>query len=391
MKLLFDLHSLRPPRTGIARYTENLIAGLANHPAVHEIVGIYGHRLLDADDLRRLLRGPTDAPPSAGRRRRLIAGLRRLPGAYAARESWLAAASRGHRRALAGRGFIYHETNFVPRPYKGPLVMTVHDLSHVRHPEFHPPERVAFLNRRLPPALARAAHVIVDSAFVRDELLEVYRVPPERISVTHLGVDPGFRPRPESELRETLGRWGLGYQGYVLAVATLEPRKNLSRLLKAYHRLPPALSSSYPLVLTGPEGWRNAELMRHIAQPAATGRVILTGYVDPTTLQALYAGAAMFAYPSLYEGFGLPVVEAFAAGAPVLTSRRSSLPEVAAGAAVEVDPLSVEALAEGLEQLLCDSRLAQRCRERGLARAAQLSWSACVENTLGAYRAAAAG
>ncbi|SCC93030.1 Glycosyl transferase group 1 (fragment) [Thiomonas sp. X19] len=311
---------------------------------------------------------------------------RSFPGAYALRQC-LREYVEGHKISkLGSKGFIYHEPNYIPVSYAGPMVITVHDLSHMRYPQFHPPERVSFLNRHLPAALQRADRILTDSHFVAQEIIDVFRTPAAKIVVTHLGADVASRSRSEWEEAATLQEFKLRRSGFVLSVATLEPRKNLERLIDAYAALPDALRRDYPLVLVGGSGWKNTALLSRLRELEARGEAIRTGYLPRDQVLDLYATAALFAYPSLYEGFGLPVLEALASGVPVLTSNISSLPEVSGGAALEVDPLSVDAIAEGLRALLDDAALRQRHASLGIERAKAFSWKHCAEQTLAVYR-----
>ncbi|MCB1771577.1 MAG: glycosyltransferase family 4 protein, partial [Candidatus Competibacteraceae bacterium] len=170
------------------------------------------------------------------------------------------------------------------------------------------------------------------------------------------------------------------------AVSTLEPRKNLPRLLIAYARLPEALRARHPLALVGAKGWLNTELERHLAPLERTGQLRRLGYVPQDDLPALYAGAHAFAYPSLYEGFGLPLLEAMASGIPALSSHRSSLPQVAGDAALLINPEDIDDLTAGLEHLLSDELWRAAARPRGLEQARRFSWERCVEETIAVYR-----
>lgn len=266
-------------------------------------------------------------------------------------------------------------------------MITVHDLSHIRYPEAHPPSRVAYLNRHLPRAAKQAAAIMAVSDSTKRELLELgLETDPSRIHVTHLGHESGFRQRSEEATRACRLRFGLGWRGFVLSVATLEPRKNFEGLLRAYQALPPELAREYPLVLAGGGGWKGAGLKRLIAAVKPPHRVIVTGYLARPEVQALMASAAVFAYPSLYEGFGLPVLEAMASGTPVLTSDNTSLGEIASGAALTVPPHEIEAIEQGLASLLRDGSKRDKLRALGLQRAGEFSWRRCAEQTLGVYR-----
>jgi alpha-1,3-rhamnosyl/mannosyltransferase len=249
---------------------------------------------------------------------------------------------------------------------------------------------VRFLDRHLPRTLERANLVLTDSDFIAAEIASRFALPRAKIRTIPLGVDASFRPRAREEIVATLARYGLQDSAYLLVVATLEPRKNLARLVRAYAGLPAALKTRHPLVIVGARGWLSSELERTIAPLEASGTARRLGYVGEDELPLLYAGAHAFAFPSLYEGFGLPVLEAMASGVPVLTSNVSSLPEIAGDAALTVDPLDDDALRNGLERLLEDSAWRTAATARGIARAREYPWSRCVDATVEAYRAASA-
>jgi glycosyltransferase involved in cell wall biosynthesis len=214
-------------------------------------------------------------------------------------------------------------------------------------------------------------------------VVELLGIDPARISVTHLGVDARFRPPDPEERAAFLQRQQL-VRPYILAVGTLEPRKNLPGLLRAYARLAPEVP--HDLVLVGAEGWLTGEIHATLEKLRLGGRVRMTGFVADDDLPHWYGGADLFAFASLYEGFGLPVVEAMACGVPVVTSNVSSLPEVAGDAAVLVDPADVDAIADGLRRVLTDTDLARRLRHSGLKRAARFTWEQTAARTVAVYR-----
>jgi alpha-1,3-rhamnosyl/mannosyltransferase len=224
------------------------------------------------------------------------------------------------------------------------------------------------------PALRRAAALPCISRATRDDLVARFPAAAPKASVIPLAADAALAAASAPALDPA---HGLGGRPYVLAVGTLEPRKNLPRLIAAWTRLPEELRSAHALALVGPRGWDDEEVL---AAARAAG-VRLLGRVGDAQLHALYANATAFAYPSLYEGFGLPVLEAMAAGAPVLTSLSSSLPEVAGDAALLVDPRDTAAIAAGLERLLRDAGLRERLRVAGRARAAAFSWERTARET----------
>ncbi|MDE1952908.1 MAG: glycosyltransferase family 4 protein [Betaproteobacteria bacterium] len=398
LKIIFNAQSLLPPLTGIGFYTKHLIEEISQQPHVECLAGFLGRQLFDANELIifcekqeiRLSVGSANYinlhKKSASLKNLIKRLTRSVPGTYALRHYLREYVGGRKLSKLGSKGFIYHEPNYVPVSYPGRMVITVHDLSHIRYPQFHPPERVSFLNRHLPAALQRADRVLTDSHFVAQEIMDVFGTPAGKIAVTHLGADVASRSRSEEEEAATLQQFKLRQSGFVLSVATLEPRKNLERLIDGYAALPDALRRDYPLVLVGGGGWKNTSLLSRFEELEARGEAIRTGYLPRNQVLDLYASAALFAYPSLYEGFGLPVLEAFASGVPVLTSNISSLPEISGGAALEVDPLSVGAIAEGLRALLDDTALRRRHASLGIERAKAFSWKHCAEQTLAVYR-----
>lgn len=284
---------------------------------------------------------------------------------------------------------VYHEPNYVAFPWRGPLVVTVHDLSFVHHPESHPKDRLAHLARYLPATLERAAHVITDSETVRREAIAHFGLDPRRVTAIHLGVGREFIPRTAESTAPVLAKHGLAHGGYVLSVGTLEPRKNLALAIRAWASLPAEVRNGRPLVVAGMKGWLNDSLMALVEKLERDAVVRFLGYVTQEDLPVLYAGALAMAYPSRYEGFGLPVVEAMACGVPVVTSSASCLPEVAGDAALLVDPDDEAGMADALRSLLGDEALRADLATRGAARARSFTWERCADETVTIYKAIA--
>jgi glycosyltransferase involved in cell wall biosynthesis len=289
---------------------------------------------------------------------------------------------------------LVHATSAAVPPARGrPLVATVHDVAFRHFPDAYPASGRRFHERATRIAIAEAARVLVPSAATARDLAELYGVEQERVIVTPLGADPPTDPDPEPA-RRLLER--LGVRGpFLLAVGTLEPRKNLPRLVAAFAEAAADLPEHH-LVVVGPTGWGRslAEALppqgsfpRSGGGSAPSG-VVLAGAVEDGVLQGLYAAADGLAYPSLYEGFGLPVLEAMARGLPVLTSDRSSLPEVAGGAALLVDPTDVPAIAKGLIDLVSNHPLREGLAAGGRRRAAAFTWHATAAATWAAYQEA---
>ncbi len=282
---------------------------------------------------------------------------------------------------------LVHATNHAaicPKPPGGRLVVTVHDLAFLRFPRLYPRAWRALYRLGLRAAVRRADAILTPSRATAEDLVARTRVDPRRIHVTPLAAT---LPEGEREVDGVLAR--LKVRGpYVLFVGTLEPRKNLVRLVRAYRRVA-AAGLPHTLVLAGPMGWGHDPLLREIALPGP-GEIVLTGPLPEDELDALYRGASAFVYPSLHEGFGLPVLEAMARSVPTVTSRTSSLPEVAGEAALGVDPRSVSELADALRRVLTDTELAERLAAAGRARARGFSWEETARRTLDAYRGALA-
>jgi len=294
-------------------------------------------------------------------------------------------------RGVAKYGFdIYHEPAFLPFRFDGPIVITIHDLSPLRYPETHPADRVRNFQQYLPDAIERAAMIVVDSEFVGKEVIEMFRVDSQRVRPIHLGVSQEYRPRPVPETRGCAAKYGLEAGKYALAVGTLEPRKNLIQAVEAHSQLPAAARKGVPLVIAGAKGWITGELEAKISASERSGEVRWLGYVPAEDLPLLYSAACFLVYPSIYEGFGLPVLEAMASGVPVITANQASLPEVAGEAAIMVDPRDVNALRDAMQRLIEDEQEGKRRASLGLAQAARFTWRACAEKTLAVYHEAIA-
>jgi glycosyltransferase involved in cell wall biosynthesis len=286
---------------------------------------------------------------------------------------------REHRIAL------YHEPNYLAFRFDGPTVVTVHDLSWIRHPDTHPAERVRAMERALPGVVAHAAHVLTDSEFVRAEIVGHFGIPADRVSAVPLGVDADFAPVARERCEPVLRGLGLEYGGYVLALGTLEPRKNVGSAMDAHAALPEALRERFPLAVAGMRGWGPDGTTPAREAAVARGDMRLLGYVPHEVLAPLYSGARCLVYPSLYEGFGLPPLEAMACGTPVIASRRASLPEVVGEAGVLVEPEAGE-IRDVLRRLLEDDALHARLAGAGRAHSRHFTWRRCAEGTAAAYR-----
>ena len=290
--------------------------------------------------------------------------------------------------ACIGAVDVFHSPDFLLPPVRhAKTVLTIHDLSFFTTPETAHPGLRDFLAQAVPRAVARADHLLADSQSTKNDLVEYLQVPAQRITVVYPGVDPRFRPLDQATVAGLRARYHLD-QPFILAVGTLQPRKNYVRLIQAYAHLRDLDEElrDVKLVIAGSEGWLFEEIYATVQHLGLEKQVRFMAYFPDADLPALYNAAAVLAMPSLYEGFGFPVLEALACGTPVVTSDVSSLPEVAGDAALLVPPLDVEALSTALHRLLTDTALRARLRERGLIQAQRFRWQQAAQTTLAVYQ-----
>jgi len=266
----------------------------------------------------------------------------------------------------------------------GPLsvhnqVVTVHDAAPLDHPEWYRGSFIRYFNWLLPRLVRGVRHVITDSQYSRDRLVALTGVLPEKITVIPLGVGDGFFPRSEEEILGACARFGLVRDAYILYLGSIEPRKNLPRLLEAWRATRHRLPSGMVLALAG--GYANLRAFRKVKFDPKREGVRFLGHVEGDVTPALLGGARAFVYVSLYEGFGLPPLEAMSVGTPVLTSAATSVPEVVADAALAVDPEDTGAIAKGIEQLVQDDDLRDRLRRAGMERARGFTWEESARQT----------
>ncbi len=281
---------------------------------------------------------------------------------------------------------LFHVQNVAPLLCPTRIVITLHDIAYERYPRFLPADMVSTLRRRVPPTLRRAAAIITDSEASKREIVAYYRVPPDNVTVALLAADPVFRPLgDEARLAGVRERHAFG-EHYILFVGDpLQGRKNVKTLVEAYVRLRRAGAIAHRLVLTGSRETLGSDIFAAVRAARREDDLVFTGRVSDEELVALYNGADLFVYPSFYEGFGLPPLEAMACGTPVVTSNVSSLPEVVGDTALTVDPFDVEALAAAIARVLHDHELRARLSAQGLARAASFSWEATARTILRVY------
>lgn len=357
LRIGIDFTSASRERAGIGRYARELIRALSRLDHINRYV-LFVPR--DAyPDLLRFDWSPNFTIRRAPLTERYLAAL------------WHRARVPLSIEVFLGAVDVFYSPDFLlPPTFAARKLVTVHDLSYVRVPECFPVPLLNYLNRAVPPSLVRADLILADAMSTQNDLVDVYRVPREKIRVLYSGVESRFCPDVSEESRARV-RALTRNRPYILSVGTLQPRKNYTRLIHAFSNLQ---SPSLQLVIAGGRGWLYEEIFETVSRLHLQDRVLFLDFVADEDLPALYAEALLFVYPSLYEGFGLPVAEAMACGTPVVCSNTSSLPEVAGDAALYFDPRNVDDIARTLHRALTDTALRDTLRARGLARVKQFTW-----------------
>lgn len=367
--IYLDVSAAVHRRAGLGRYAESLARALA--PLLPGELALFYNREAGIEPLAGLEHLPARTVALGYKPWRMLV--------------WAGQLGRvGFNRLLPG-ATLFHATEHLLLPLRGlPTVLTVHDLIFRHLPEHHKPLNRWYLNATLPLYCRRASHLIAVSEQTKRDLVALYRLPPEQITVIYEAAAPHFVPQPPATVAAIRARYGLP-ERYVLFVGTLEPRKNLIRLLAAFERLH-AEQLTEALVIVGKKGWLYEDFFAALERSPARPAVLFPGFVPDADLPAFYSGAQVLAFPSLYEGFGLPLLEAFGCGTPVVCSNVSSLPELAGDAALLVDPTEVEALTVALRRVLTHADLRADLCERGLRRAAEFSWVRAAQETLAVYQ-----
>ena len=364
MRIALSVDALTPQLTGIGRYCWELTERLPSHSQVEQVdFYIALQRVRDAAEL---------VNPRQSRPRwynKLFAEIRGMRA-----ESRLRASD------------VVHGPNYLLPEWAESGIVTVHDLSVFRYPELHPPERVSLFEREFERTLRRTLHIITDSETIRNEVIQYTDYPSDKVTAVPLGIGPEFRPLREAERAQVLQKHGLPTTGYGLSLSTLEPRKRIDRLLSAWRELPRPTRYQYPLVIAGASGWNNQELHAQIDAAAAEGWLLPLGFVAEADLPAIYSGAVLFAYPSVYEGFGLPPLEAMASGVPTVVAAQSCLPEVTKGAAMVANPDDIAEFTRTLLRAIEDDTWRSEAISAGIKVAAGYTWTRCVDETVAVYQ-----
>jgi glycosyltransferase involved in cell wall biosynthesis len=366
MRIGIDAHCIGQRKTGNETYTYNLVKHLG---------------LLDSDGIDYIVYLTSKAERNGG----VFAGPRSRTKVIRPETPYLRIPLAFALESRAEKLDVLHAQYLLPHHLRCRTVLTVHDVLYERYPEFF--TRMDLYRNKIgvPRSCRRADHIITVSESSKRDLIEIYGLDPSRITVTYHGTDDSYRPLDQEEAREFLRR-KYGLEGeFILYVGAIQPRKNVPRLVSAFAELKRKRRIPHKLVIVGPKAWLATEAFRAIEnQP--NGDVVVTGYVPQEDLAYFYNAAIVFIYVPICEGFGLPVLEAIACGTPTITSRGSSLEEVAGGAAVLVDPLDVSAIASAIENVLSNSDLRARLRVLGLTRSRHFSCHEMAVRTQAVYR-----
>jgi alpha-1,3-rhamnosyl/mannosyltransferase len=281
---------------------------------------------------------------------------------------------------------IYHSPNFMLLPYPGRKVVTFHDLSILKYPQYHPHDRLRKLTPEIEKAARNADHIITDSEAVRQEVLEHFSLPRERVTAIHLASSLNSEDSAGDERKAWLSARNLKEKSYFLFVSTLEPRKNISALLSAYESLPTMIKKHHPLVLAGQLGWNSEQFEEKLTGMSTNNQIYRPGYLSNKDLCHLYAGASALVFPSHYEGFGLPIVEAQSFGTPVITANVSCMPEVAGNSALLIDPGDTSSLSLAMQRIVEDQQLAVNLSKAAIHNASRYSWDTTARKTLEVYQ-----
>jgi glycosyltransferase involved in cell wall biosynthesis len=362
---------LRERPTGVHQYVDRLARALAAIDDVNEYVFYVGKQTDPAP--YQGARWRVHRIPLSTRRglRRVLYEQFRLPG----------------RLAADGIDLFHSPTYTLPWLLRRPAVVTIHDLITFTHPELCRKSSVRHVRRLLPRTVARAMRIIVPTEHVRSQLIKLAKAPPEKVVVVPHGVGEEFKPLTsfeESQARRA-NQWP---DRFILYAGALEPKKNLRFIIRGFYAAIMSSNLTHHLVMAGPPGWRFADDIAEAERLGIGDRVHLTGWVPPRALATLYGAAELVVFPSLVEGFGLPILEAMSCGAPVITSTHPACMEVSGGAALHVDPSQLNEFREAIEKVLTDKSLARGLVQKGLARSAEFTWARTARATIDVYKQA---
>lgn len=391
VKVILGADPLLQPSTGIGTYTWSLINHLQQEMLVEELkLFANGLFLKHPSSVLMMERSSSHVGPTQqGSPAAYLGGMSAVrallaKNALAVKLFNTASPLVEHFRLRKYREYLFHSPNYLLPRFSGPTVVTIHDLSIQRYPQFHPPERVRFLDAKIAQAAQGATHIITDSISVREEVIKHFGIDASRVTAIPLAAGEQFKPRTEEACRAVLEPLGLAYKRFFLFTSTIEPRKNLLRICEAYAALREAGKIDWPIIFVGGAGWQSEAEHQAIQALVNRGWAQYLGFVDANTLPVLYSAAGALVFPSIYEGFGLPALEAQRSGTRVITSRGSAMAEFSGEHDLLVDPLEVDSLIEAMEtvvdRVLADNGQPLHCAGSGL------SWQKTARLTAEVYK-----
>ncbi|MDR5876003.1 glycosyltransferase family 1 protein [Halomonas sp. CUBES01] len=375
MKLLTNLNCANPPLSGVGHYTRQLLGHLMERHALEAFAAFHGGKLLDQETTQSWLDHDNDTQLTARQRvgSRVKHAARQLPLSYSLRNWWQQRQFERLTRPL--QDATYWEPGLSLYPFAGKRAATIYDLSHIVMPSAHPPSRVAYLTRQIDQTLQSGCQLLTISNMMQREIAAYAGIDADTIGVVPPAAHRAYAPLSAGE--KALARQQLCLpQQYILALGTLEPRKNLPALLSAFCQLPKPLRQQWPLVCVGGQGWGdNRTVANTMMKLQQAGELYVLGYVPQQHLPAIVACAELLAYTSLYEGFGMPVVEAMACGVPVLTSQDTSMHDIVGDAGFLVNPYDIDDMRHTLSEALQDANRRERYAALGIDISKRYTWA----------------
>jgi alpha-1,3-rhamnosyl/mannosyltransferase len=379
MRIIISVQSIRYPMTGIGRYTLEIASRISRYDNIEDILYYDGSRL------RHVIPVPSYVENNTNKYFNII---KKIFGRYSIFVKLYKILVRFMSTNIFRykNSYIYHGTNFYLPSFGGRKIVTIHDLSVISYPMYHPIERVNMLSDEIEISINSADAIITDSHYTKNEIISLYDIDSNNIHVVHLAHGSEFHYRSMNECNIYMDKYDIEWKKYVLFVGTIEPRKNIESLIDAFSQLDEIIKNNYKLLIVGHKGWNNNNVFEKMNTGANEGWLRYIGFVEEKDLPYIYAGAHLFVFPSFYEGFGLPVLEAMASGVPVVASTSSSIPEVCGDAAALCDPNDTNNLRDLILRGIMDDEWRAEAIKRGLKRATDFSWDKCARETYEVYK-----
>lgn len=392
MKVIIGTESLRNPLSGIGVYTLNLCKEIIKDGAI-ELIGLDDFGIFNQNQLIQVINNIDEnhSPKNSHSfnvKHLLRKKIRQIPASRALYNKVSSAATNRNLKSLSN-DYIYHSPNYISRKFSGKKVITVHDISHIDCPETHPKDRINHLEKNLSQSIQSADHIIVDSEFTKNQLIKSSLITSntqKKITTVHLAACPSFTKRDPIETQGTLQKYSLSHKKYLLSIGTLEPRKNYENIISAFLALPDSIASQYELIIIGAKGWKYENIFKLLNNTNSTHHIKLLGYLPQREMIDLLSSAKIFLYPSLYEGFGLPILESMSCSTPVITSNIGAMQEVAGNCAELVNPYDIEEIRDSITHILNSKEHCDNLIQLGKKRSSQFSWASTAKQTIDIYK-----